>query len=55
MYISHVRDNNEIIFSLRDRYDNIAAPSSLVGTLIYNNTPSRPIAFSAGEYRVPLQ
>ncbi len=55
LYISHVKDTNSIIFSLRDRYDNIASFSSLVGTLSHNNGSATPIAFSNGEYRTPLK
>jgi hypothetical protein len=55
MYISHIKNDNSIVFSLRDRYNNISSFSSFVWTIIHNNTASRPIVFSQWEYTIPLQ
>ncbi len=54
LYISHIRDNNSVIFSLRDRYDNISLFSSLPGTISLNNGTPQPIQFSAGKFQIPL-
>jgi hypothetical protein len=43
--ISHRVDTDRIIFSLRDRYDNLASLASLTGSLVYNAESSRDVVF----------
>lgn len=55
MYIDHIKDNNSIVFTLRDRYANVASLGSFVGTLTYNTDSPVAISFSNGTYGLPLK
>ena len=54
LYTDHIRESGSLIFSLRDRYGNIAN-SSLTGSIIRNSEPARSITFATGSYRTPLK
>ncbi len=55
MYISHTKDDTNIIFSLRDRYDNISTFSTLAGTISRDSWAPQSIVFVWGKYTIPLQ
>ena len=55
LYISHTKDETNIIFSLRDRYGNIATLSTLMGTITRNTELPQSIIFTNGVYSMPIQ
>lgn len=55
LYVSHIQENESIIFSLRDRYNNIVTNSSLVGSIAFNNDAPVSISFTQGKYTIPLK
>lgn len=54
LYTDHIREGGSLIFSLRDRYGNIAR-STLSGSIMRNSDPARIITFATGSYRTPLK
>jgi hypothetical protein len=53
--ISHRVDADRIVFSLRDRYDNLASLATLTGSLVYNAEPSKDVIFDKGVLSIPLK
>lgn len=49
MYISHTEQDGNILFSLRDRYDNLV-PRDISGTIQVNTEPIQNIVFTNGVY-----
>lgn len=52
MYITHTLTDENVVFSLRDRYNNIV-PVSLPGVLQSDNAPEKNIQFQDGIYTEP--
>jgi hypothetical protein len=53
--ISHRVDTDRIVFSLRDRYDNIASLSTLTGSLVYNAETPKDVIFDRGTLSIPIK